>query len=240
MQPRHIFNRSVRSVATAVAALFVGVLGTCAMLTAAYGMLADRQAQLESLTENLARLKAITELGQQASTASRSEDAAALARDFLVGSQDSIITADLQNRIRALTAANGVEFNSSSTQPPRTIDGITYLGLRVLVRGQVRDLQRVLHTVESESPLLFVSRINMRVDAWPMRSNDPNVNGAPALIAEIDLYGARLAGGRTAEAQPAPASAIVSNAQVPSRSGRGSGRAQRGPVDSSTSTGQAQ
>ncbi len=69
---------------------------------------------------------------------------------------------------------------------------MTYLGLHLIVRGEIKDIQQVLHVIETGRPLLFVSRASLRLDSWPITSNDPARNGQPALVAELDVFGAML------------------------------------------------
>ncbi len=153
--------------------------------------IADLEASLAGRLEQTARLRSAAEQSRQILAATPNGQEATLAGDFLSGSQDSIIVAELQQRLRALAIANNVEFNSANALPVRDGGNISYLGLRVQVRGQLRDIQSVLHAAEAGSPLLFVERLAMRVDTWPIKSADPNLDGAPAMVAEIDLVGAR-------------------------------------------------
>lgn len=174
--------------------------------------IAEAEASLTNRRATIARLQAAAEESRAVLAAPQADRTAALAGDFLAGAQDPIIVAELQNRVRTLALASQVEFNSANALPPRTAEGIGYLGLRVQLRGQLRDIQAVLHAIETGTPLLFVERAALRVDSWPMKSSDAARDGRPALIADVDVFGARL-----------PSSPPASPAAGGDNSGNGSG-----------------
>jgi Type II secretion system (T2SS), protein M subtype b len=152
----------------------------------------ELEQELRSRLETRAQLRAVVEQSREALAAAPSENATALLDDFLSGTQDPIVVAELQNRLRALAISHNVELNSANALASRDNGNISYLALRIILRGQLRDIQSVLHAIETGSPLLFVDRIAMRVDNWPIKSADPNQDGAPALIIEMDIAGAKL------------------------------------------------
>ena len=190
------------------ATLFLALLLPAALVTGVYlsvtGLLADADRTLSSRIETLARLRNNIDAGQRALNSPVTDPLVEFAGDFLSGSQESIVVAELQNRLRGLAIGNKVELNSAHALPSRSIGAVSYLGLRMVLRGRVPDIQRVLHTIETGVPLLFVERIGMRIDTWPMKSTEPAVDGAPALVVEMDIFGAR----NTANPIAAPAVVI--------------------------------
>lgn len=184
--------------------LRLAVVAVLILLAAGYwpalGMIGDLQARIASQRETLARLNseiAVRQAGIGAPDGSNSPFIA----DFLAGGSESLVVAGLQNRLRDLAIAHNVDLNSANNLPSRTEGSVTYLGLHLIVRGEIKDIQQVLHVIETGQPLLFVSRASLRLDSWPITSNDPARNGQPALVAELDVFGAMLP---TAVASAAP------------------------------------
>jgi hypothetical protein len=206
---RRTLDVPIRAIAAAVLALAIPAAFVTFVLLPARTLLVDRSSELERQLERTARLQGIAELGRQAIDGARTEDSSKLIADFLTGNQDSIIVAELQSRLRALALASNVELNSANALPARTLDGLTYLGLRAVLRGQLEDIQRVLHSTEAGTPLLFVQRANLRVDTWPIKSADPSLDGAPAIVAELDIYGAKLPLGLTSAAEAATSTSVM-------------------------------
>lgn len=178
--------------AALTAALVLSPVLAVAAFAAGRSYLADLDSQIEAQVESATRL-------QQAAAAARASLAALDAQGsqisssyFLAGTDVPLIAADLQNRLRALAQANNIEMNSAYVLPVKTSGANQYIGVRVLLRGEIADVQRVLHVVETGAPLLFVERATLRIDTWPLNSTDPTRSGAPALVAELDIFGARL------------------------------------------------
>jgi hypothetical protein len=152
----------------------------------------DLDSEISGRRTAISRLKRAATANYAALQHDDAADLTSLKSDFLPGAQDAIITAELQNRLRALALSNAVELNSANALPARNVGANSYLGLRLFLRGRVADIQTVLHSIETSSPLLFVERASLRVDPWPMKSADPARQDAPALVVELDVYGAKL------------------------------------------------
>jgi hypothetical protein len=157
-----------------------------------HGLHRNLELEVVARSETLTRMQNSINAGDKSGESQHSTLVTSTTGTFLAGTQDPVIVADLQNRVRGLALANDVDLNSSNLLPARTVDNVSYVGLRVIVRGQLRDIQRVLHTIETSSPLLFVERLVLRIDTWPIKSADPNNDGAAALVAEVDIFGAKL------------------------------------------------
>lgn len=173
----------------------LAILAALLMLAGGYwpalGMIGDLQARIATQRETLARLNREI-LIRQAGIGSPDGRASPFTADFLAGGSESLVVAGLQNRLRELAIAHNVDLNSANNLPLRTESGVTYLGLHLIIRGEIKDIQQVLHVIETGRPLLFVSRAGLRLDSWPITSNDPARNGQPALVAELDVFGAML------------------------------------------------
>ena len=114
------------------------------------------------------------------------------AADFLGEGAEPVIVAELQNKLRTEAQSMAVEWSTSSNLPSKPQNGLTFVGFRVVLRGQIGDVQRLIHRIETSQPLLFVERLSLRPDARPMVGRDPSLSHIPPLLAELDIYGARL------------------------------------------------
>jgi hypothetical protein len=180
-----------------VAPIAVLVAGALLALAVKSDLILGRDNKLAALT----RINQSLERGRQATQRIDADEGQSLKADFLGAAQDSLLIAELQNRLRALCLANGVELNSANALPSKAVGANAYLGLRIMLRGRVSDVQKVLHAIETNAPLLFVERAAMRIDTWPLKSNDQSRNDAPALVVELDIFGARLPETRTEVSQ---------------------------------------
>jgi hypothetical protein len=149
------------------------------------------EADLATKRATLARLNAVITYGNEAAKQGPSITADIYATDFLTGTQNPVIIAELQNRLRAVAIDKKSELNSVNALPSKSVDGRIYLGLRAVFRGHLKDIQQIVHFVETSSPLLFIDRAVMRLDVRPMGNGDAIQSAVPALIAELDIYGAR-------------------------------------------------
>lgn len=155
--------------------------------------LAGQSDRIRETARQLARMRAILAMESDALKSGSQEAVAPYARDFLSGMQDSLITAELQSRLNAMAAARKAEVASMRVLPARVADGITYLGLRIQLRGEVKSVHELIYHVETSAPLLFVERAVLRLEerrgAVHGRSAD-----VPILFAELDVYGGKWPG----------------------------------------------
>jgi len=114
--------------------------------------------------------------------------------DFLAGVEDAIIVADLQTRLSALTTARRAEVTSARALQPKSAEGLTYLGLRLTIQGEMQSLQQVLYEFESTTPLLFVERAALRLDNRAGGRRDRGPDSLAPMTLEVDVYGAKWPG----------------------------------------------
>lgn len=110
------------------------------------------------------------------------------ARDGLfAGTNDTLVAAQLQGRLRSAVEAARGELKSTQVLPPED-DGKMR---RVTVRGQMAStlgaVQRVLYDLEASSPYLFIDNLNLRVRAAERRAESPDAD--PILDVRFDVYG---------------------------------------------------
>jgi general secretion pathway protein M len=111
---------------------------------AIYQRVADQSEQYQAEFQRLAK--------------SRSRD-----KRYLKGANESLATAELQRRIKQLTAG-GKKGDVLSTQVLQTTEeeGFNRVVIRVRMKSTLEDLVSTLHSLESQTPYLFVSNLTIR------------------------------------------------------------------------------
>jgi len=159
---------------------------------------AERDARIADQRVLLARFTAIA--AQQARVAAAAHEADAKVEDgeFLVGTNEGVVVADLQTRLKAMAEAAGARLRSVQSLPPKTREEVRYVGARLDVYGPLAAIQRTLHGVEAGTPYLFVDAAVVR--APPPVNTQALANAAPqepAIDAQLDVFGAVHLKGRT-------------------------------------------
>ncbi len=112
---------------------------------------------------------------------------------FLQGANDTLVAAQIQNRIKSLTDATKGELRSTQVLPPQDEGKLR----RITVRGQMSTTLpgalRIFHGLESASPFLFLDNVDMR--ARPTQLRDRNAVVSTDIIdLQFDVYGYTHAG----------------------------------------------
>jgi len=106
---------------------------------------------------------------------------------FFAGTNDTLVAAQLQGKLRAAVETARGELKSTQVLPPED-DGKMR---RITVRGQMAStlgaVQRVLYDLEAASPYLFIDNLNLRVRAMERRAENPDAD--PILDVRFDVYG---------------------------------------------------
>jgi Type II secretion system (T2SS), protein M subtype b len=143
----------------------------------------------------LAGFKSVIVQGRQAGRERSASDVDRYREDFLAGPEDAIIVADLQTRLRSLITARNAELSSARALPPKSRDGLEYLGLALQIRAEMKSIQEVLHAIETGTPLLFVERADLRLDErGAAAARARNAESIAPMTLEIAVYGAKWPG----------------------------------------------
>ena len=155
------------------------------------GFFAERDAQIASQRALLARFTAIAAQQTRVQAAAHEADAQVEHGEFLVGTNEGVIVADLQTRLKAMAEAAGARLRSVQSLPPKTREEVRYVGARLDVYGPLATIQRTLHAVEGSTPYLFVDAAVVRA-APPINTQAlPNaVPQEPVIDAQLDVFGA--------------------------------------------------
>jgi general secretion pathway protein M len=175
-----------------VAGNFAAALALAAFLAVpVHEFFAERDAQIASQRTLLARLGAIAAQQTRVEAAAREADAQVEHGEFLVGTNEGVIVADLQTRLKATAEAAGARLRSVQSLPPKTRDEVRYVGARLDAYGPMAAIQRTLHAVEAGKPYLFVDAAVVRA-APPINTQGlPNAAAQePVIDAQLDIFGA--------------------------------------------------
>jgi type II secretion system (T2SS) protein M len=97
-----------------------------------------------------------------------------------------------ETQLRSLITAHNAELTSARTLPPKSRDGLEYLGLGLQIRAEMKNIQAVLHAIETGTPLLFVERADLRLDErGTSAARTRDAESIAPMTLEIAVYGAK-------------------------------------------------
>jgi hypothetical protein len=158
-----------------------------AVLTPMQGVFAERDAYIAGELTRLARFSAVA--GQAANAQAILSDTTAQMRggEFLAGSNENVISADLQTRLKAMTEAAGAHARAVQALPAKVSDEIRFSGSRIEIFGPLQSIRHAVHAIESAKPYLFIAGATIK-GAPAMSGQGPA--GEPTIQAQLDVYGA--------------------------------------------------
>jgi len=171
---------------------FVAVV-VCTVVLPVSSFFADRDERVSAQSKVLARLRAIA--AQEASIEAIASETNAELRsgEFLAGTSDNVVSADLQTRIKALTDGAGTRSRAVQGLPVKNADQVRYAGSRIEIVGSIQSIQRALFAIENAKPYLFITAAAMRNAPTVSR---PGIPEEPTISAQLDIYGAMQPVGR--------------------------------------------
>jgi general secretion pathway protein M len=167
-------------------ALFLGYAALVVPLLEAWrearGAIADAQGALPRMADAQESLAARRQLLADLQRRQRA------AEGLLQGDSETLIAAQLQNRIKTLVGAAQGEVTSMQILQTRNDGGFR----KIAVRGQVLiglpGLQKVLYELEAGVPYLLLDNVEIRVQQSPSKVRDEPKRD-PAHDVRFDLYG---------------------------------------------------
>jgi general secretion pathway protein M len=154
--------------------------------------IADNDLKLQADAAALSRYKGIAAYASRLDQQAPLDDLVRSKPDFLTGEQDALILADLQSRLRSVIVGNSSELMSASVLPVRTVGALTVLGLKIQIRGQLADIQRIIHTIESNTPHLWIGQAQLGLEQRQIPGNAaPTSRQGRILAAELNVFGAK-------------------------------------------------
>ena len=165
-----------------IAALYFGVVQP---LVDNY--LADRHA-IAQLQDAVARYRrAAQELpARQAQLTALARDPAS-AEGFLQGTNETLIAAQIQNRIKSLSDGAKTDLRSSQVLPSAEEGKLKRVGVREQLSGNIAGILAVFHGLEATgSPSLFLDNLSLRTRPVSAR---PNAPAEEVIDVQFDVYG---------------------------------------------------
>jgi len=106
---------------------------------------------------------------------------------FLDGATEALVAAKLQADVQQITTATQVVVRSSQTMPMAKEAGFRRIGLQLELGATPAGLQRLLHQIETTTPVLFVERLAIKLpeDGTVLPAQD----GQPQLTIRLELCG---------------------------------------------------
>jgi general secretion pathway protein M len=105
---------------------------------------------------------------------------------FLQGSNEALIAAEVQNRIKTLAESAKAELRSTQILPPQEEGKFRRISVRAQMSMKLKAAQQVFHGLEASSPVLFLDNVNLR--ARPERRREEVVDD-PIIEIRFDVYG---------------------------------------------------
>ncbi|MES5488367.1 type II secretion system protein GspM [Bradyrhizobium sp. INPA03-11B] len=109
--------------------------------------------------------------------------------EFLTGTNDGVIGADLQTRLKAIAEAGGARVKSVQSLQPTRNEAIKYVGARIDLSGTHAAIQRTVHAIETNKPYLFITSAVIKGPP----NGPPNATTEPFIDAQLEIVGAILA-----------------------------------------------
>jgi hypothetical protein len=147
--------------------------------------LARRDAQIAEQRVMLARFKALA--AQEAAVEAAAKQAPTDTGEHLAGTNEGVINADLQTRLKSMVEPAGARVRSVRTLPSQTAEQVRYIGSRIEIYGPLAAIHRAVATIEASKPFLFVRSAAIK-PAPP--AGRPDNSQEPVIEAQLDVFGA--------------------------------------------------
>jgi hypothetical protein len=118
----------------------------------------------------------------------------AKADGFLEGSSDTLIAAQIQNRVKTLANAAKAELKSSQVLPAEVDGKLKRIAIRDQMSTTMAGLLAIFHDLEAQSPSLYLDNVTLQVRSLALRDRSDPGSG-DAIDIQLDVYGyARVSG----------------------------------------------
>jgi hypothetical protein len=145
----------------------------------------DRDTQIAQRRAMLARLEALA--AQEPAVQAASRQAPSDGGEYLSGSNEGVVGADLQTRLKGAIEAAGARLRAARTLPAQTVERIRYIGARMEIYGSLPAVHRAIAAIESGKPYLFVQAAVIKQAPAAGR---PDIAQEPVIDGQIDVFGA--------------------------------------------------
>lgn len=159
MHPEHL--TPVRRRIIALAILMVLIVAVSSIVALPYSAFVEGyDSRIERLNEKLDTQRAIVRDGEKARGQQRMLERIESANGFFLASNEpALASAELQRRVKLVIEQSGATIVSSQMLGEKNQNKVEQVLLRVQMRCGVEELQKVLHTLEAQSPVLLLDNI---------------------------------------------------------------------------------
>jgi general secretion pathway protein M len=106
---------------------------------------------------------------------------------YLQGENETLVAAQLQNRIRSVVQATGAKLSSTQVLQGADEQGFRRISVRVSMACSIADLQKIFHQLEGGRPYLFLDNIDISGEQARRRPGDPAAR--EDLNVSFDVFG---------------------------------------------------
>jgi Type II secretion system (T2SS), protein M subtype b len=149
------------------------------------GFFSVRQSHISEQRALLTRLRSIAEQASQVQAASLQIAEQAKRGEFVAGSNEGVINADLQTRLKAKAEQSGARLRSVQALPFRTQEGVRYAGSRLEVFGPLQSIHRTLYAIEHGTPYHFITDAQIRPS---VPGNRTGTSVEPTIEARLEVF----------------------------------------------------
>ena len=107
--------------------------------------------------------------------------------EFLRGSSDAVIQAELQAWLSMMAANHNVEVMSVGNAPLLEQDGMRFAGLRANISGNNQGIQSLIFEIEAAKPYLIIRQAQLHSTVSSQQAPRP---GQEELVLQVQFYGA--------------------------------------------------
>lgn len=170
-----------------VVAIALVYVGTVQPLIDDYRATADSIDDLRAANERFRRVAA--ELPARRAQLAALRQRQASSEGFLQGTNDALVAAQIQNRVKALAEAAHGELKSTQVLPVQDEGKYRRITIRVQLAVDLGAAQSLLYGIETASPLLFLDNLDMRAHAIDRRRDRDRSGEDSGLDLRFDVYG---------------------------------------------------
>jgi hypothetical protein len=147
-------------------------------------LLGDRDREIAGQRMVRARLQAVA--SRDSAVRSQAAQTALGEDEFLSGSTDGAVGADLQARLKGMVEAAGAKLRSVRSLQPKTDAQMKYIGTHIEFFGPIAAIHRATYAIESARPYLLVAAATIRPAPPIVRAGIPQ---EPVVEAQFDVFG---------------------------------------------------
>jgi general secretion pathway protein M len=155
---------------------------------------AASRTSIDQLQDALARYqRAARDLGPRQAELAALKQRQSSQDGFLQGTNDTLVAAQLQNKIKGLADAAKGELRSTQVLPAQDEGKLRRITVRGQMTASLTGIVRVFHGLEAGSPMLFIDNLDLRARPTQLRDRGATAN-TDVIDVQFDVFGYTHAG----------------------------------------------